>query len=110
MMEIMDIKSSEIGFETVEKFLDTIINNDKYVVKNKYFDDYYIKNLEIDFIISCGDFEDNRVFTISRSGHLKFRIRLSKEEYNIVKVYFDKIDGKLKEYIKNYYLNEIINI
>lgn len=110
MAEIMDIKSSEIGFETVEKFLDNIINNDEYVVKNRYFDDYYIKYSEIDFIISCGDFEDNRVFIILRPGHLKFRIRLSKEEYNIIKVYFDKINHKLREYTKDYYLNEIINV
>jgi hypothetical protein len=110
MAEIMDIKSSEIGFKTVEKFLDNIVNNDEYVVKNKYFDDYYIKNLEIDFVISCGDFEDNRVLTISRPGHIKFRIRLSKEEYNIIKVYFDKINHKLREYTKDYYLNEIINV
>lgn len=107
----MDIKSSEIGFEIVEKFLNNIINNDKYIVKNKSFDNYYyIKNLETDFTINYRDFEDNRVLEISRPGHLKFRIRLSKEEYNIIKVYFDKINHKLREYTKDYYLNEIINV
>lgn len=106
---MMDIKSSEIGFETVEKFLNKIVNDDRYIVKNVYCNDYHVKHSEIDFVISCGDFEENRVFIISRPGHIKFRIRLSKEEYNIIKVYFDKINHKLRKYTKDYYLNEIIN-